>query len=93
MFARQAHQLREELLGSDHLHVGLAAYDLAILLGKRSLSKESIAYLNSCVEIFKVSLYEDHPYYTAVKSSLDQANRLISRQQMEEASIQLQKSS
>lgn len=83
--AREAFTIREEILGSDHLHVGLAAFDLATLLGKRSIGKESMSYLAICSDIFKKHLFEDHPYYQAVRKSLDVGKQLVSKQSMEEA--------
>lgn len=89
VFAREAFTLKDELLGSDHIHVGLIAYDLGTILAKRYLQKEALAYFNICAEILKKALFVDHPYYIAAKTAVDQGNHIAAIEQLEEVSPQM----
>jgi tetratricopeptide (TPR) repeat protein len=83
--AKQALHLKEELLGSDHLHVGLIHYDLAIILGKRSLFKESLQAIQEAVAIFTKKLYVDHSITQIAKMTLSRGESLVREQSIEDS--------
>lgn len=82
--ARAALALKEELLGVDHLHVGLIQYDLAHILSKRSLHSESFTYFQAAYDIFRVHLYEDHIYTISAKSAVTKGEEVSYLQSLED---------
>lgn len=80
--AKEALYIKDDLLGPDHLHVGLIHYDLAVILGKRSLFKESIFHLTASRDIFRKQLFEDHPFFLTVNGALLHAHSLIAREEI-----------
>jgi tetratricopeptide (TPR) repeat protein len=82
--ARQALSIKEELLGIDHLHVGIIQYDLATLLSKRNLHRESFEYFHSTLEVFKKHLFEDHPYTKLVATTIKRAEEVSYRQTLDD---------
>lgn len=85
VLTREALEIKESALGGDHLHVGLIHYDLALILGKVQLHKESVSHLGMALAVFKHHLLEDHAFTRGAQNAFNQAEDLIQEQAIQDS--------
>jgi hypothetical protein len=72
---REALSLKENLLGADHLEVGLVANNLGTLLGQRCREREAADCYRRALTIAERTYEPDHPVIERVRHNLRRLDR------------------